>query len=156
MTPAKLEPPVVECSCRCHEMYSGVSHPFLCCQGQCPICLKWFKSGLAEHVAECRSKTGRQLTPEDWWADPVKDIYRDALAALGGDDGPLMEGPGHIAWADGNFADKDIRFCLREAKSRRLEWLNRYGENGLKIANLALKRLLLVPQEVRDCDPYYR
>jgi hypothetical protein len=91
---------------------------------------------------------------EDWWAEPVKTIYLEALASLDGDEEPLASGPGHIAWADGNFTDEDVLFCLTECNSRRAEWLTRFGEPALAVARLALERLLAVPEEVRDCDPY--
>lgn len=93
---------------------------------------------------------------ESWWAKSVQDIYREAVDALGGDDDPLKYGPGHIAWADGNFTDSDVLFCLQECDSRRLEWEERFGEHALSIARCALERLLIVPENVRDCDPHCR
>jgi hypothetical protein len=92
---------------------------------------------------------------EDWWAAPVKEIYRVALDRLDGYEEPLVSGPGHIAWADGNFTDEDIRFCLVECASRRSEWLIRFGEPALAVAYTALEQLLAVPERVRDCDPYF-
>lgn len=90
---------------------------------------------------------------EDWWADPVKEVFRDALSQLGGDAEPLVSGPGHIAWADGNFSDEDIRFCLDGCATRRDEWESRFGPEALRIARMALERLLAIPEVVRNCDP---
>lgn len=92
---------------------------------------------------------------EDWWAEPVRAIYREALEALGGDDDPLQFGPGHICWADGNFEDGNVRFCLEGCDERREEWVIRFGEHALNVSREALEKLMAVPEEVRDCDPYF-
>lgn len=91
---------------------------------------------------------------DEWWADSVKDIYRDSLRDLGGDCMPLDYGPGHIAWEDGNFSDDDVRFCLQECETNRDKWIQRFGAPQLAIAQKALERLLDVPEEIRDCDPF--
>ena len=90
---------------------------------------------------------------EDWWAEPVKEVFRNALSQLSGDAEPLVSGPGHIAWADGNFSDEDIRFCLDSCDMRRAEWEGRFGVEALEVARTALEKLMDVPEEVRDCDP---
>lgn len=91
----------------------------------------------------------------DWWADSVKAIYNDALALLGGDDNPLDYGPGHLAWADGNFEDSHVLFCLADCESRRELWLSTFGAEKLEIVSRSLMRLAGVPEEVRDLpDPH--
>jgi hypothetical protein len=94
------------------------------------------------------------LNIEEWWAEPVKEIFKNALASLGGDDEPLKNGPGHIIWADGNFSDQDILFCLEECQSRRQEWTARFGEHALSVVQFALENLLTIKEDIRDCDPY--
>lgn len=91
---------------------------------------------------------------EDWWAEPVKAIYNASLAALDGDDMALDSGPGHICWADGNFDDGNVSFCLGECESRREEWIDKFGLRSLEVAREALQKLMRLPEPVRDCDPF--
>jgi hypothetical protein len=97
----------------------------------------------------------RDLLIKDWWAEPVKAIYREAVAEQGGDTYPLQSGPGHIAWADDNFSDEDIGWCLAACESQKADFVARFGESSLAVARRALERLLHdVPEAIRDCDPY--
>jgi hypothetical protein len=46
---------VVECNCICHNrrIISETRHMEKCCEGSCPICRKWFRSGLNLHALAC-------------------------------------------------------------------------------------------------------
>jgi hypothetical protein len=93
---------------------------------------------------------------KDWWAEPVKQIYREALSDLGGDDGALDFGPGHIVWSDDNLTDEDVKFCLSwcEPGSPMYDsYIERFGEDGLAVAKRALERLDLIPEDERGDDP---
>jgi hypothetical protein len=92
---------------------------------------------------------------EDWWAEPVKDIYRESLDALGGDDTPLLYGPGHVCWADYNFDDENVRSCLAACDDPAAEYgVPKLAAPVMAVVRRSLERLLAVPEGVRDCDPY--
>ena len=42
----------------------------------------------------------------------ISDIFYKAVDMLNGDDMPLLFGPSHIVWEDGNMMDEHIDFCL--------------------------------------------
>ncbi len=89
-----------------------------------------------------------------WWAERVKAIYREAWNATGGKTDYLKYGPGHVVWADGNFEDEHVRFCLAQCDERRQEWIEKFGESILAVNRLALEKLLAVPEDERDAyDP---
>lgn len=87
------------------------------------------------------------------WPKAVANIYD----ANGGPD--LDYGPGHVVWADENFDDESIEFCLKECD----EWAARpFPDDGsnsdqfrLAIARQSLVELLGVPESVRVPRPDY-
>ena len=131
-TPHAAEPTPVEC--------------------RCPGCGRAYGADFRPHLDACAYPSGAGLA-EAWWPPEVAAIYLDALAEAGGDDDALNYGPGHIAWADGNFTDDDIVFCLGECESRRAEWLARFGERAATAAKRSLGRLLAIPESDRGDDP---
>lgn len=44
------------------------------------------------------------------WPDSVSGIYDKYVSSVGGM--AMDYGPAHIVWADGNFSDSDIQFCM--------------------------------------------
>lgn len=89
-----------------------------------------------------------------WWPESVKTIFHNALLLLGGDESPLMFGPSHVVWADDNFDDECIHWCLQEC-DKPLGYLDRFTLWELAIVRRSLEQLLTVPEDVRDCDPNY-
>lgn len=145
------EPVVCRCGCHDHSTKRPVGLHFRPCCKPCPKCRVGFTSGLDSHVAACP-------LVDDWWAEPVKTIYREAVAELGGNEDAIDAihfGPGHIAWADGNFDDHSVDVCLGECDRTDPDayWLKR-GPAVLDVNRRALVQLKAIPEEVRDCDPY--
>ncbi len=89
------------------------------------------------------------------WARPVVEIYNTATAALDDDEALLDFGPGHIVWADENFETSSIEGCLEP------EWFDNpdyWPEREItpdqkRIVRQSLEKLLLVPEEIRCCEP---
>jgi hypothetical protein len=69
-----------ECKCPCHSIPALHIRP--CCEGQCPVCKKWFVCGLTVHLVRCTITLPRQegMSPlplplenkcaaefEEWW-----------------------------------------------------------------------------------------
>jgi hypothetical protein len=42
----------------------------------------------------------------------ISEIFFKAKEMMAGEDWPLLFGPAHIVWEDGNMMDEDIDFCL--------------------------------------------
>lgn len=99
------------------------------------------------------------------WAKAVAAIYDAALKELGGDESPLLYGPGHIVWCDENFEDDNVRWCLRlyepgvyegiyPGKTFAGTYLERFTPEEMAVVRRSLERLLAeVPEEVRACAP---
>lgn len=85
----------------------------------------------------------------DWWADPVKEIYADALALLGGDDDPLEYGQGYVVWCDGNFEDVNVDFCIKWGVAHQSDLISRYGGMALAVAQQSLLLLREIPERDR-------
>lgn len=90
---------------------------------------------------------------EDWWGVKTKAVYRVSLEAVGGDADVLDYGPAHVVWADDNFEDESIQFCLGECETRRQEWLDKFGEAKLDAVRTSLELLLKIPEDERGDDP---
>lgn len=82
---------------------------------------------------------------------PVADIFRKAVARLGGDGHALYYGPAHIVWDDENFEDRSVNWCLDQARNHRQDYPWRTDEE-CAIAAWSLERLLEIPEEIR-CAP---
>jgi hypothetical protein len=83
------------------------------------------------------------------WAKPVAEIYQDALDALGGDESPLLYGPGHIVWDDENFDDRCIRICIKNFD----KYSGDYSIKQLCMVRISLLELLALSPEQRDIEP---
>ncbi len=81
------------------------------------------------------------------WAKPVADIFLEAKAALGGDDEPLLYGPGHIVWADENF--DSAQWCLDNFDQYR----GSLSDEEVAIARRALEQLAALPTHIREVEP---
>lgn len=77
------------------------------------------------------------------WAKPIADIF-DAAVAQAGFEEALTYGRGHIVWADENFDDRSIQFCLNLKDSD----LGNYQEYDAIVID-SLKKLLEVPEYMR-------
>ncbi len=84
------------------------------------------------------------------WPKQVATIYREAVSKLDGWNEGLTYGPGHIVWADENFYDDSIDFCL--AKCDDPESLERWSANQIAISRESLLKLREVPESIR-CEP---
>jgi len=102
------------------------------------------------------------------WAKSVAEIYQQALAKLDGCEMALDYGPGHIVWADENFEDDHINWCLSlyteegwrkaygnrpEGKQMFREFYSEYSDHDLEVAKESLEQLLAVPENVRCPEP---
>src|SRR4051812_32823006 len=108
MIPARgWDPPAELCrnqsSCRNHRRFVGIRQ----------LRFRTRKGGA--EMSEANETPTASREPDEWWPDTVKDIFRGGVAALGGDDAPLLRGPAHIVWTDSNFDDESIRWCIEEA-----------------------------------------
>jgi hypothetical protein len=50
----------IECRCPCHRPTRTLAamHFAPCCEGRCPSCGRWFKSGLEPHAVCCGGREG--------------------------------------------------------------------------------------------------
>ena len=89
-----------------------------------------------------------------WWGWPksVADIYERALAALDGDESELLYGPGHIVWADENFAREHVEWCLHEGEAGEY-WHDYATDKSKKIVLDSLRELLALPDSILDSVP---
>jgi hypothetical protein len=92
----------------------------------------------------------RTMTPA------VAAIYNEALAKLDGDESPMHFGPAHIVWADDNFEDRHIHWCLQRFDEHWKEYCDDHYlpgapaiEGDAKIVRESLEKLLLIPEEER-------
>lgn len=84
------------------------------------------------------------------WPKPVADIYDKAIGMLekiDKDESVLDYGPGHIVWADENFAHAE--WCLEHFE----EYKRDYSKEELEIAKMALVQLSKIPLNIRDPEP---
>jgi hypothetical protein len=83
------------------------------------------------------------------WPKQVADIYCEALAALDGCDSLLLYGPGHIVWSDENW--DSAQWCLDHFE----EYWGSHDPTPeeKRIVRESLEKLLLVPEEIRMCEP---
>lgn len=77
------------------------------------------------------------------WAKPIADIFDEAVSKAGFDEA-LTYGRAHIVWADENFDDESIQFCLDLPESE----IGNYHEYD-DIVIESLKKLLEVPESMR-------
>ena len=95
------------------------------------------------------------------WAKPVRDIYDTYSLLVTDADTVLDYGIGHIVWADENFDTHNIEWCIKHAydlsdlpiKKEEHSSFNRMTGTDLMLSMQALKELLLIPEEIRDCIP---
>ncbi len=117
---------------------------------------KLYQQEKAEYEKQCEESKAFTAVAgygREWWAKPVQDIYLEALQAVGGKMDLLDFGPGHVVWADGNFEDEHVRFCLAQCDERRQEWIEKFGEAVLAVNRLALEKMLAIPEDERGSDP---
>lgn len=86
------------------------------------------------------------------WPEPVAAIYREAVAALAGDDYPLRSGPSHVVWEDENFDDYGVRLCL-ERCSREDPSTEDVSDAALEVVRRSLEALLALPESIRCPEP---
>ena len=72
----------------------------------------------------------------------ISDIFYKAVDMLDGDDTPLLFGPSHIVWEDGNMMDEHIDFCL-EYDTGDLNF------NQVQAVHWSLRELKKIPIEIR-------
>jgi hypothetical protein len=82
------------------------------------------------------------------WAEPVARIFREAVAALGGDENPLLYGPAHVVWEDENFGRGSVEFCLRACDGE-----TDLSADALAAVRASLEALLALPDEAREIEP---
>lgn len=77
------------------------------------------------------------------WPKPIADVFAKYGDLVGTES--LEYGRGHIVWADENFDDESIRWCIEEAGPN--------GEDDPTVDALvieSLKELAMVPKEMRE------
>ena len=73
------------------------------------------------------------------WPKPIREIYEDCLAKLGGNRNPLHFGPAHLVWEDENW---DLaQWCLDHFDEFKFD----LTECELVIVRESLVRLIAVP-----------
>jgi hypothetical protein len=86
------------------------------------------------------------------WAEPVARIFREAVESLGGDENPLLYGPGHIVWEDENFNRSSVEFCLRQCDEKpAASW--DMSADALAAVRASLEALLALPDAAREVQP---
>lgn len=87
------------------------------------------------------------------WPRPVLDVYLEAVEALGGrGEHALESGPAHIVWADENWEDDHVGYCLNECGSNRDAYPD-HTDAEIAVVEESLARLLAIPEEIRCCKP---
>jgi hypothetical protein len=81
------------------------------------------------------------------WPKAVADIYRRYRDEVG--EMAMDFGPAHIVWSDENFGDESVKFCIDNAQKYRGE----LTDDELGLVMHSLNELLLVPENVRCCEP---
>ena len=72
----------------------------------------------------------------------ISDIFYKAKEMLNGEDCPLLFGPSHVVWEDGNMMDEHIDFCLKYGKGH-------VSNEELRVIHWSLNELKKVPLKVR-------
>ena len=81
------------------------------------------------------------------WAEPVADIWDEALKRVDYDDLTLQYGPAHVVWADENWDSAE--WCLRH-----FEWdYPDRTRNELYATYWSLLALAALPMNVREIAP---
>jgi hypothetical protein len=83
------------------------------------------------------------------WAEQVADIHDRAEEELG--ESAVHYGPAHIVFADENFEDGHIEWCITECD--KVEEYENVDVDSAKRLKSYLEELLAVPEEVRCCCP---
>ncbi len=81
------------------------------------------------------------------WSKPVAAIYKKALDALCGWEGPLHFGPSHLVWEDENFGSAE--WCLAHFD----EYKRDYTVAELTIVKQSLEDLAKLPLDIRCVEP---
>lgn len=83
------------------------------------------------------------------WAEPVAALKDRAIEELG--ETVVESGPAHIVFADENFSDDSIQWCISECDNPS----HKYHLEAFEIARLRhyLTELLLIPEHIRCCEP---
>lgn len=85
------------------------------------------------------------------WAEPVAALFIEMVARLGGWYEGLTNGPAHIVWADENFDDGSIAYCL--AKCEAPDAREDYSPQQIAACRESLFKLKAIPEHVRCCVP---
>lgn len=85
------------------------------------------------------------------WAEPVARIYVKALVDLGGNEFPLVCGPSHIVWADENFWDHNLQWCLKECNEAPGDY--DLSQTEMDIVRRSLEEMLALPESDRCVQP---
>lgn len=107
---------------------------------------------------ECPRKPWPEWAIDDWWPEPVKQVFRDATAEatkLGlGEEDLFFYGPGHLVWADHNFDNRCILASITSGLDRRDEFVGRFGAQAVAIVMQSLQEMLRITEATRNvCDP---
>lgn len=83
------------------------------------------------------------------WPKPIRDIYDKALAALDGDESPLLYGPAHVVWGDENW--DSAQWCLDEFESWEMYWMeDRFSDSDREAVRQSLVELVALPDELKQ------
>lgn len=81
------------------------------------------------------------------WAEPVVNIYREAVRRLHGDKMPLLYGPAHVVWADENWDCAES--CLEDFD----RFTFNYTKEEMDVVRWSLVELIKIPLETREAEP---
>lgn len=85
------------------------------------------------------------------WPKPVADVYDKHLAAVDGVEDVLHYGPAHIVWADENFQDDNIDYCIEQCDKPE-KYAGRLSPEEIWVVRQSLLALKAIPIEIR-CPP---
>lgn len=80
------------------------------------------------------------------WHAEIFAIYSNAVESVG--ESVVDYGPGHIVWADENFEDESIDFCLAECAQPE-KYADRMSVDDIEVVRESLLLLKATPQEWR-------
>ena len=83
--------------------------------------------------------TGRQFYN---YPEEISEIFFKAKEMMNGEDWPLLFGPSHIVWEDGNMMNEHIDYCLKCDTGR-------LNSNQIQAVHWSLRELRKIPIKIR-------